>query len=260
MKSHPLFFFCLTLLLLVGPLDSHADLSKGLQAASEQRWEEAYIEFKGPAATGNSNAQVNLGNLYLKGLGVGQSDARAFDWFEKAALQGNPLGESKLAILYFYGLGVPSDHRKAAEWFLKAADQGDAGSARILADLYSNGDGVEKRPAEAYLWASVAADLGHPEGEALRSELASALSPADLNTALTRLNGWREQQDRRLEALAHPVQADSKEHLEQAPKPTLKPHSQSPTKASPQAKTKAHPEKKAQTKAKATTNKKIKKR
>ena len=260
MKAHPPFLFWLTLLLLVEPLDSHADLSKGLQAASEQRWEEAYKEFKGPAATGNSNAQVNLGNLYLKGLGVAQSDARAFDWFEKAALQGNPLGESKLAILYFYGLGVPSDHRKAAEWFLKAADQGDAGAARILADLYSNGDGVEKRPDEAYLWASVAADLGHPGGEALRSELASALSPADLNAALTRLNRWREQQDRRLEAAAPEVQAGSKEHLEQALKSTLKPHSQPPIKASPQAKTKTHPGKKPQTKAEATTKKKTKKR
>ncbi|NDE33964.1 MAG: sel1 repeat family protein [Gammaproteobacteria bacterium] len=155
---------------------------------------------------------------------------------------------------------MPSDHRKAAEWFLKAADQGDAGAARILADLYSNGDGVEKRPDEAYLWASVAADLGHPGGEALRSELASALSPADLNAALTRLNRWREQQDRRLEAAAPQVQAGSKEHLEQALKSTLKPHSQPPIKASPQAKTKTHPGKKPQTKAEATTKKKTKKR
>ncbi len=260
MKAYPLLLPWLTLLLLAGPKGTHADLSKGLQAAAEQRWVEAYNEFKGPAAAGNSNAQVNLGNLYLKGLGVAQSDARAFDWFEKAALQGNPLGEGKLAILYFYGLGVPSDHRKAAEWFLKAADQGDAGAARILADFYSNGDGVEKRPDEAYLWASVAADLGHPEGEALRSQLASALSPVELNAALTRLNGWREQQDRRLEAAAPQPQAGSKEPLQQALKSSIKPHSPPPTKASSQEKTKAHAGKKPQKKAQTPTKKKTKKR
>jgi len=241
MKAPPCSLPFLTLFLLLNPSSAHADLSKGLQAAREQRWEEAYKEFKGPAAAGNSNAQVNLGNLYFKGLGVAQSDNRAFDWFEKAALQGNVLGESKLAILYFYGLSVPADHREAAEWFLKAAEQGDAGAARILADLYSHGDGVEKSPEEAYLWASVAAELGHPGGEALRNELASTLPPTDLNRALTRLNQWREEQDRRVQDAAPRALEGPQEPLAPDSKSTIKHSSQTSTKASPLAKTKTHP-------------------
>ena len=179
-----------------------ADLGKGLDAAAASKWQEAYKEFRTPAERGNSSAQVNLGNLYMKGLGVEQSYPEALKWYEKAALQGNPLAQAKMGVLYFYGLGVPEDHAKAIEWLVRAGDQGDAEAAMVLAHLYGAGDGIAKNPKEAYLWSSIAAELGKEDAISLRSELAQELSPRDIEETLTRLSIWLEQHGQRMEKAA----------------------------------------------------------
>lgn len=176
-----------------------ADLAKGLDAAAASKWNEAYKEFKQSAERGNSSAQVNLGNLYMKGLGVEQSYLQALKWYEKAALLGNPVGQAKMGILYYYGLGVSEDPAKAVEWFIRAADQGDAEAALVLAQLYLGGEGINRNPKEAYLWSSVAAELGKSDATGLRAELARELSPRDLEETLTRLSAWLEQHSQRIE-------------------------------------------------------------
>ena len=181
------------LLLSAITLPVSADLAKGLNAAAAQKWTEALREFKPMAEQGDANAEVNVGNLYLRGLGVEQDYTKAYDWFDKAARQGNVAGQTKLGLMHYYGLGIKEDHAAAAEWFLKAAEQGDPEAALVLGELYNRGDGVTRHPVEAYLWYSVAADLGKEDANAQRIRLLDELSPADINIALTRLNVWREQ-------------------------------------------------------------------
>lgn len=176
-----------------------ADLAKGLDAAAARKWNEAYKEFKQSAERGNSSAQVNLGNLYMKGLGVEQSYLEALKWYEKAALLGNPVGQAKMGILYYYGLGVSEDPAKAVEWFIRAADQGDAEAALVLAQLYLGDEGVNRNPKEAYLWSSVATELGKSDASGLRADLARELSPKELAETLTRLSAWLEQHSQRIE-------------------------------------------------------------
>lgn len=181
----------LTALLTASPM-GHADLAIGLEAAAKQNWRTAYQEFQSSAVNGNANAEVNLGNLYMRGLGVDQSYEQARHWYEKAALQGNPIGEAKLGLLYYYGLGVEENRRLAAEWFQKAADQGDAHSAMVLGEMYSAGDGVEASRSEAYLWYSISQELGNSEADSPRNKLASELSSLEIHNALERVSHWRE--------------------------------------------------------------------
>lgn len=182
-------------LLLFVAQSIQADLAKGLEAAASRHWTDALREFRPLAEQGDANAQVNLGNLYMRGLAVKQDYLTAFDWYAKAARQGNVAGQAKLGLMYYYGLGIQEDRAEAMRWFLKAGEQGDPEAAMVLGTLYDQGSAGRRQPAEAYLWYSIAADLGKEDAEALRTKLLDDLSPADLNTALTRLNVWRDQHD-----------------------------------------------------------------
>ena len=136
---------------LMHPL-ARADLAKGLEAVEAGHWPTALAEFKPLANQGDPNAQVNLGNLYMRGLGVEQDYGIAYEWYAKAARQGHATGQNKLAVMHYYGLGVKENHAEAAHWFLKAAQQGDPAAAMVIAELYDKGDGVPASKISAYSW------------------------------------------------------------------------------------------------------------
>jgi TPR repeat protein len=170
---------------------SRADLAGGLDAAARQDWATAYREFKEAAAHGNANAEINLGNLYMRGLGVNQSYEEARSWYEKSATQGNPIAEAKLGVLYYYGLGVEENRTRAAEWFQKAGDQGDAHSAMTLGEMYSIGEGIPSSRTEAYIWYTIASELGNQAADEPRFKLAAELSAGEISSALERVEHWR---------------------------------------------------------------------
>ena len=86
------------------------------------------------AKDGNTDAQVNLGICYMKGMGVEQDNKKAFNLFKTAAAQrqrgallpaeqGNVYAQSNLGICYRKGLGVQQDFNQAFKWYKKAAEQ-----------------------------------------------------------------------------------------------------------------------------------------
>lgn len=213
-------------LLLAVAQSAEADLARGLEAAATQDWTDALREFRPLAEQGDANAQVNLGNLYMRGRAVKQDYYTAYDWYARAARQGNVAGQAKLGLMYYYGLGVPEDHSEALRWFLKAGEQGDPEAAMVLGTLYDQGSTGKRQPAEAYLWYSIAADLGKEDAETLRTRLLDELSPADVNSALTRLNVWRAQRDSAHSDWSAP---------ETATRPTRSPPDRKPVQASRKA-------------------------
>src|SRR5580692_6832063 len=125
----------------------------------------AIADLKEIAYSGNVNAQVQLGVIYLTGDGVAKDDAEAVKWLRKAADQDNALGERYLAEMYFKGRGVPSDTTEAAKWLRMAAVQGDAESEHNLAVLYTQGQGVPRNLKEAANWMRKAAEQNLAAGE-----------------------------------------------------------------------------------------------
>ena len=113
------------------------------------------------AAQGDATAQFILGTLYSEGI---KPNARlAFDWFSAAASRGNVKAMHNLAIAYLNGAGVTQDSRAAAAWFEKAASAGYRDSAFDLAVLYERGEGVDQNSLEALKWYDQAASFGDPE-------------------------------------------------------------------------------------------------
>lgn len=181
----------LLLLLTLQANISAADLATGLNAAARMDWATAFKEFKPLAEQGDSNARVNLGNLYMRGLGVTQSYQEALHWYQLAAQQGNRTGQGKVALIHYHGLGVEPNHAEAIKWFTQAANQGDPESAIILGTLYASGDGVPPNRVQAYLWYGVAADLGKKQAMDERVSLAGEMTPGEISEAMAQLESWR---------------------------------------------------------------------
>ena len=149
--------------------------------------------FQAAAEQGHADAQCELADCYVEGLGVGQDRAKAFYWYEMAAEQGHPRAQWNLGELYAVGLpGVAQDpkqaallckraakagfapaqatmgtlmakakkHARAVEWWTLAAEQGDLEAMFNLAYAYRSGLGVDKDAARAFALLMEAANSG----------------------------------------------------------------------------------------------------
>jgi TPR repeat protein len=196
-------------------LPAQADTAEGLRAVARRDFAAAFAAFEPAARQGDVAAQVNLGNLYMKGLGVAQNYGEALRWYRRAADQGAVMAYDKLGILHFYGLGTPKDPVEAARWFELAARQGDIHAQAILASLYASGEGVARDRAQAYYWYAMAEDRGDAEAAKGRASLEEEMTPGEKDEALRLLGEARKRQgeaeEKALEAaLAGKIAPDAK--------------------------------------------------
>jgi TPR repeat protein len=73
------------------------------------------------AKESNPEAQVNVGEIYEKGLGIAPDYTTAAAWYKKAAEQGFSRGAINLGYLYEKGLGVKKNLVAALNWYRKAS-------------------------------------------------------------------------------------------------------------------------------------------
>jgi TPR repeat protein len=83
--------------------------------------------------TGYTAAEKVLGDMYVQGMYVPQSDAEAVKWYRKAAEQGLVEAQVALAHMYLTGRGVAKDPAEADNWLLKAVERGDSETLNKLA-------------------------------------------------------------------------------------------------------------------------------
>lgn len=74
------------------------------------------------ARTGDPVAQMYVGEIYEKGLGLAAPDYNsAASWYRKAADNNHAPAQTSLGSLYERGLGVPKDKAEALDWYRKAS-------------------------------------------------------------------------------------------------------------------------------------------
>jgi localization factor PodJL len=127
---------------------------------------------------------------YETGLGVEQDITRASEWYRRAAEQGYADAEYNLGIAYASGQGVTPDLAEAASWFRRSAENGNTDAQYNLAVMYAQGRGVEIDTIEAQKWLNIAATLGDDEAADARDQIATALSPAEIEEAQARADDW----------------------------------------------------------------------
>src|SRR4029077_19138089 len=92
------------------------------------------------ADAGSSEGAHRLALVYAQGLaGTPRNEARALELFDKAANAGHVRAQINLGILYLRGLGTPRDIINARAWLEKAAASGDPQALYTLGRAMSEG-------------------------------------------------------------------------------------------------------------------------
>ena len=139
------------------------------------------------AERGDAEAQYRLGEMYLNGSRVRQSDKKAFKWYMRASEQGHSDAQSSLAFMYSMGWGVGEDPEEAARWYRMSAEQNNPIGQESLGTFYMYGRGVKQSYVEAYAWTSLAlANAGYmnlADCETRLEDLKELLTPEQLKEA-----------------------------------------------------------------------------
>jgi TPR repeat protein len=120
-----------------------------LQHAPESEHPQAVELFRRAAASGNIDAQYNLGVCLRRGLGVASDDIEAEQLYSSAARQGHRSAQLALAALKAQSATTEAGWQEAAHWYRLAADAGHPAAVVSLAQLYESGRGVERDRAAA---------------------------------------------------------------------------------------------------------------
>jgi TPR repeat protein len=123
------------------------------------------IEMMVAATGGDSFAQFDVAVRYLRGDGVTQDYAKAYEWLTKAAEQGHSRAQFNLGSIHLKGIGVPEDAKQAFQWYEKAVEGADPEL------LFNIGEVVEHEQARFNAWPfavkcyRAAADAGHAKAQ-----------------------------------------------------------------------------------------------
>lgn len=172
MNSYCRNILCVYLLLtqigmVVYSQSAYAGMAEAQAAYVRNDFVTAAKELKPLAAQGDVTAQVQLGMMYVQGIGVERNYKEAIGLFLKAAATNGDLSAAKaqhnLGVAYENGMGVPKDLAKAAYWYKKGAENGDVSAQSNLGTLYLEGGGVDKDFKKAFYWFEKAASQGDIE-------------------------------------------------------------------------------------------------
>jgi len=103
---------------------STAALQTVAKLTGAQGWAKAIPKLKIMASGKKPEAQILLGDLHLKGVGVYQSPSMALTYYQPAASAGNAEAQFKVGVLYQEGLGAPIYPEEGERWIKRAAAQG----------------------------------------------------------------------------------------------------------------------------------------
>jgi TPR repeat protein len=171
-------------------------LEEGVDAYRTKEYAKAAELWTTLAEQGNPVAQYRLGTLYAEGKGVGQNDATAFLWMQRAATQGNADAQYGVGASYIEGLGVSKNESEAAKWFLRAANQGMVYAQFNLGLLYASGTGVAQDNVEALKWldlALFALPAGGARSDVSRAivDVAAKMDEVQKQEAMKRVRAWK---------------------------------------------------------------------
>jgi len=147
-------------------IDAHEESVRLARLKGESRDMETAVELMKKAAEGgHSDAQCNLGYLYLTGdTAIAQDPEEGVRWLKTAAERGNLQAQYNLGQVYGGGLGVEADAAVALAYLTKAANAGHPDALYDMGVYHYNGiGGVEKDEKAAFIFFENAASTGHGE-------------------------------------------------------------------------------------------------
>ena len=136
--------------------DSEAQFNLGTMYLTGKGFKQDYSEaaywLKRSSENGNIKAQYNLACMYIQGWGVTQSYQEAAHWFEKSAEKGDKKSQYNIGVLYLKGVGVKQNFKKGAQYLLKSAKSEYPNAFFVLGSCYFQGIGLNQNFGEASKW------------------------------------------------------------------------------------------------------------
>jgi len=117
------------------------------------------------AESGDTEAQYQLGIMYLNGEQVRKDPFEAIKWLSLAATSKHMMASLTLGDVYYKGDGLEKDYSEAAKWYQIAAARGDQKAQYMLGNMYKNGLGVGQNTSKAVKWLRKAAAQGHKKAQ-----------------------------------------------------------------------------------------------
>lgn len=150
--------------------------------------------YRALAEAGHANAQLALGNLYLRpgnflleATPTAEEYKEGLRWYKLAAEQGNAAAQYRLGTFYYNGTGVKKDYAEAVKWLIQAAESGNSAAQFCMGLVYENGHGVAKDLGKAYYYyylSAVSGEIGVlREAERLEKKLKPEDAEAHRNNA-----------------------------------------------------------------------------
>lgn len=178
-------------LFLAGTLSTAAANKLDEAASANERGDyAAELKITRPLAeSGDSWAQIFLGDSFKTGRGVAQDFAQAAKWYHLAAQgkqkESSSLGQFNLGVFHEDGKGVLQDYAEAVKWYRLAAEQGHASAQVNLGLLHAQGRGVVQDFKKAHMWLNVAAVKGDSNSVKARDFVAKRMTAQQIGEAQT---------------------------------------------------------------------------
>jgi len=167
-------------LLLVAAVWGCSDYRKARSAYEAGEYKKALHIFEQLSNDGDSQAQYDLSQMYLQGIGTNKNLEKGWIWMNRAADGGNVQAMLELAVRYQKSPALENSEQMAFMWFQKAAMAGSAAGQYNLAHLYEDGNQTPVDLVKAYAWMSLSNRSGNPMAESEAKALKSKLSPTEL--------------------------------------------------------------------------------
>lgn len=143
------------MLLLCVSFSTGADLKSAKRAYEQKEFAGALKELTPLAEQGNADAQLLLGEMYMKGQGVVKDSEQARKWFRRSGEQGNADAQFFLGAMY---LLPGKDIIQGVKWLRLSAEQGQQDAQLLLGKAYLQGaKDVPRDPVQAEMWLQLAA-------------------------------------------------------------------------------------------------------
>ncbi|QJB68369.1 SPOR domain-containing protein [Parasphingorhabdus halotolerans] len=172
---------------------SFADVKDGVDAWGRGDFKAAIAEWRGPAASGNADAQFNLAQAYKLGRGVPMDLSEAEKWYRKAADQGHLQAQDNYGLILFQS----NRRSEALPYLQESANRGEPRAQYVLGTGHFNGDFVEKDWVRAYALMTRASSQGLPQATSNMAQMDKYI-PIDKRRAAIELAGQMEQQEKRV--------------------------------------------------------------
>lgn len=133
---------------------------QGLNYYKSKDYQNAITYLSNAGEKGSAQGYNRLGIMYLKGIGVNQNFAQAYQFFLAGYNNDQSRANSQywMGYCYYAGCGVQTNYNTAYKFFKSAADQGQTKANRYLGLMYYYGEGLPKNYRNAVQYFNYAAN------------------------------------------------------------------------------------------------------